>query len=142
MRFQKPLSQTVSFYNNVRPHGSLFFNAPGSFESKFTKNRRNTGQKENSSTGCSRCNVSILSHGFLDAMTSGGLGVGFFIPYSSERFFFPLRPIRVSPIKNFLTARGLVVLQSELLSVWFPLLSIAVSIFLIRTRRIDARTKD
>ncbi|EKR62440.1 MULTISPECIES: metal-dependent hydrolase [Leptospira] len=80
--------------------------------------------------------VSILSHGFLDAMTNGGLGVGFLIPYSSERFFFNLRPIRVSPIgiKNFLTARGLLVLRSEILIVWFPLLSIAISIFLIRTR--------
>ncbi len=80
--------------------------------------------------------VSILSHGFLDAMTSGGLGVGFLIPYSSERFFFNLRPIRVSPIgiKNFLTARGLAVLRSEIFMVWFPLLSIAISIFLIRTR--------
>ncbi|EMF80712.1 membrane-bound metal-dependent hydrolase domain protein [Leptospira weilii serovar Topaz str. LT2116] len=32
--------------------------------------------------------LSILSHGILDAMTSGGLGVGFLTPYSSERFFF------------------------------------------------------
>ncbi|WP_036042330.1 metal-dependent hydrolase [Leptospira alstonii] len=86
--------------------------------------------------------LSILSHGVLDAMTNGGLGVGFFIPYSSERFFFSLRPIRVSPIgiKNFLTSRGLLVLRSELFIVWFPLLSIAISIFLIRNRRIDARS--
>lgn len=31
--------------------------------------------------------LSILSHGVLDAMTSGGLGIGFLIPYSSKRFF-------------------------------------------------------
>ncbi|EKR98911.1 hypothetical protein LEP1GSC125_2362 [Leptospira mayottensis 200901122] len=41
-----------------------------------------------------------------------------------------------------MTSRGLVVLRSELFTVWIPLLSIAVSIFLIRTRRIDERTKD
>ncbi|WP_155717759.1 metal-dependent hydrolase [Leptospira noguchii] len=78
---------------------------------------------------------SILSHGILDAMTSGGLGVGFLVPYSSERFFFSLRPIQVSPIgiKNFLTVRGLVVLKSEWITVWVPLLSIAVSFFLLRT---------
>ncbi|XDD49107.1 metal-dependent hydrolase [Leptospira sp. WS92.C1] len=78
--------------------------------------------------------TSILSHGILDAMTSGGLGVGFLIPYSSERFFFALTPIRVSPIgiRNFLTARGLVVLQSEFLFVWLPLLSISFVLFLIR----------
>ncbi|ABJ78519.1 metal-dependent hydrolase [Leptospira borgpetersenii serovar Hardjo-bovis] len=88
--------------------------------------------------------LSILSHGVLDATTGRGLGVGFLIPYSSERFFFTSRPIAVSPIgiKNFLTSRGLVVLRSELFTVWIPLLSIAVSIFLIRTRRIDARIKD
>ncbi|TGK25572.1 metal-dependent hydrolase [Leptospira yasudae] len=79
--------------------------------------------------------VSIVSHGVLDAMTSGGLGVGFLIPYSSERFFFDQRPIRVSPIgiKNFLTERGLSVLKSEWSTVWIPLLSISVSFFFLRT---------
>ncbi|MBM9501336.1 metal-dependent hydrolase [Leptospira sp. 201903071] len=79
--------------------------------------------------------LSILSHGLLDAMTSGGLGVGFLVPYSSERFFFDYRPIRVSPIgvKNFLTARGMTVLRSEFLFVWIPFLSISVLVFLLRT---------
>ncbi|MGJ4753875.1 metal-dependent hydrolase [Leptospira kmetyi] len=78
--------------------------------------------------------VSILSHGVLDAMTSGGLGVGFLIPYSSERFFFEQRPIRVSPIgvKNFLTERGIAVLKSELSVVWIPLLMISFSVFAVR----------
>lgn len=67
-----------------------------------------------------------ISHGVLDAMTSGGLGVGFFIPLDNTRYFFPYRPIRVSPIgiKNFLTHRGVIVLQSEIVFVWFPLLVI------------------
>ncbi|EMO31766.1 metal-dependent hydrolase [Leptospira santarosai] len=80
--------------------------------------------------------VSILSHGVLDAMTSGGLGVGFLIPYSSERFFFDLRPIRVSPIgiKNFLSTRGLIVLKSEFFFVWLPLLSFSWIVFFLRVR--------
>jgi inner membrane protein len=43
--------------------------------------------------------VSTLSHGVLDAMTNGGLGVGFFIPWKETRYFFPFHPIEVSPIK-------------------------------------------
>src|SRR4051812_21407749 len=42
--------------------------------------------------------VAIASHGVLDAMTSGGLGVAFLSPFSNERYFFSWRPIRVSPI--------------------------------------------
>lgn len=42
--------------------------------------------------------LSTMSHAMLDALTNGGLGVGFFIPFSPERFFFPWRPIEVSPI--------------------------------------------
>lgn len=43
--------------------------------------------------------ISTLSHGILDAMTNGGLGVGFFIPFDDHRFFLQFRPIEVSPIK-------------------------------------------
>lgn len=42
--------------------------------------------------------LSTVSHGILDAMTSGGKGVGFFIPFNNDRFFFPFREIVVSPI--------------------------------------------
>ncbi len=42
--------------------------------------------------------LSTVSHGILDAMTTGGLGVGFFIPFENSRYFFPFRPIEVSPI--------------------------------------------
>jgi inner membrane protein len=38
------------------------------------------------------------SHGFLDAMTNGGLGVAFFSPFDNTRYFFPWHPIVVSPI--------------------------------------------
>ncbi|EMK00490.1 MULTISPECIES: metal-dependent hydrolase [unclassified Leptospira] len=72
--------------------------------------------------------VSTVSHGVLDAMTTGGLGVGFLIPWSSERTFFEFRPIRVSPIgpRNFFTARGWVVIQSELLYIWIPAILVSI----------------
>ena len=57
-------------------------------------------------------------------MTTGGLGVAFFSPWDLERYFFGLRPIRVSPlgIKAFFGARGLRVLASEALWVGLPCL--------------------
>src|SRR5439155_4710920 len=38
------------------------------------------------------------SHGVLDALTNGGLGVAFFSPFIQTRYFFPWRPVEVSPI--------------------------------------------
>ncbi|MBT5185639.1 MAG: metal-dependent hydrolase [Kordiimonadaceae bacterium] len=60
--------------------------------------------------------LGTASHGFLDALTNGGSGIAFFWPFTSERYFFPITPIEVSPIglSNFLTARGASVLWSEL----------------------------
>jgi len=64
--------------------------------------------------------AAIASHGILDAFTNGGLGVAFFAPFDQERYFFPVRPIMVSPIglTAFLTKRGLSVLASEMARVW------------------------
>ncbi len=42
--------------------------------------------------------LSAISHGVLDAMTNGGLGVGFFWPFENTRYFFPYHPVQVSPI--------------------------------------------
>src|SRR4029450_4848408 len=42
--------------------------------------------------------LATVSHGLFDAMTDGGLGVAFFAPFSEARYFFPFRPIHVSPI--------------------------------------------
>jgi len=66
--------------------------------------------------------LAAASHGLLDAMTSGGLGVAFLAPFDDGRWFLPFRPIRVSPIspRLFLTARGLRVLGSEIVWVWLP----------------------
>jgi inner membrane protein len=70
--------------------------------------------------------LATASHGVLDALTTGGLGVAFFSPFDQQRYFFSLRPIQVSPIgiRNFLGPRGLRVLSSEALWVGFPCLCI------------------
>jgi len=69
----------------------------------------------------------IASHGLLDAFTNGGRGVAFFAPFSNHRFFFPWRPIQVSPIGvGFFSARGLAVLQSELRWILLPSVIIAL----------------
>jgi inner membrane protein len=72
--------------------------------------------------------LSTLSHGVLDALTAGGLGVAFFSPFSDERFFFSWRPIRVSPLElePFLKLRGWRVFLSEFLWVWLPAVSLGV----------------
>ena len=71
-----------------------------------------------------------LSHSVLDAFTNGGLGVAFFAPFSNTRYFFPVRPIEVSPIgMRFFSERGLEVLASEIVWVWAP----ALLIYLLAT---------
>lgn len=71
--------------------------------------------------------LSTLSHTLLDMLTNGGLGVALFAPFSNERYFFPWRPIEVSPIGvgSFLSEWGVRVIVSELRWVWLP--SAAVS---------------
>jgi inner membrane protein len=66
--------------------------------------------------------VATASHGFLDAMTNGGLGVAFFAPFSDTRYFLPWRPILVSPmsIHAFFGYRGVRVMWSEIGWVWLP----------------------
>ena len=61
------------------------------------------------------CVVAMLSHGLLDACTDGGRGVAFFAPWSGARYFFPFRPITVSPIgiQGVFGERGLRILLSE-----------------------------
>ncbi len=66
--------------------------------------------------------LATASHPLLDMLTNGGLGVALFAPFSDERFFFPWRPIKVSPISitGFFTQRGWAVLKSELVWIWLP----------------------
>src|SRR5580693_4817935 len=80
--------------------------------------------------------LAIASHGLLDAVTDGGLGVAFFSPFSNTRYFLPWRPIRVSPIgvSRFFTHRGLEVVKSELFWIWLPAALLVASGWLIRRR--------
>jgi inner membrane protein len=75
------------------------------------------------------------SHGILDAFTNGGRGIAFFSPFSNHRYFFPWRPIQVSPIgAGFFSSRGLRVLGSESVWIWVPAAIIAVSARVFRRR--------
>lgn len=82
--------------------------------------------------------LSTLSHGILDAMTSGGKGVGFLIPFNNERFFFPFREIKVSPIgiERFFSDWGLQVVLSELKFIFIPcFLILAVRFLVLKLKR-------
>lgn len=70
--------------------------------------------------------LAIASHGLLDAFTDAGLGIGFFLPFGSQRFFFPFRPLETSPlsVSGFFSARGIEILQSEIVWVWIPTLTL------------------
>lgn len=71
--------------------------------------------------------AATASHGLLDAMTTGGLGVALWSPVDTTRYFFPWRPIAVSPlgIRPFFTRHGLAVLANE--AVWVGLPSIGLA---------------
>jgi inner membrane protein len=66
--------------------------------------------------------AATASHGILDAFTTGGLGVAFFAPFWDERYFFPWKVIKVSPISvtRFFSSKGIQVLKSEFAWVWIP----------------------
>ncbi|MGD8926800.1 MAG: metal-dependent hydrolase [Thioalkalispiraceae bacterium] len=66
------------------------------------------------------------SHGLFDALTNGGLGIAFFSPLDTGRYFLPFRPIQVSPIgiHDFLRWGGWRVLESEFK--WIALPSILI----------------
>jgi inner membrane protein len=67
--------------------------------------------------------VGTASHGLLDSLTNGGLGVGFLLPFSTHRFFAPVQPLVVSPIglTSILQGRMISVFLSEIVYVWIPL---------------------
>jgi inner membrane protein len=79
----------------------------------------------------------VLSHPILDAMTTGGLGVAFFSPFSNERYFFPWRVIQVSPIGvgSFFSEWGRRVMLSEAQWIGLPLLFVWLIIYTIRRIR-------
>ncbi|HEU4440228.1 MAG TPA: metal-dependent hydrolase [Methylomirabilota bacterium] len=84
--------------------------------------------------------VSMASHGALDALTDGGLGVAFLWPWSPERFFAPgpWRVIEVSPIGlTAFLARAGGVLASE--ARWVGLPALLLGLGLAGARRALAR---
>lgn len=78
--------------------------------------------------------LSTASHGVLDAMTNGGLGVAFFSPFDNTRYFLPWRPIRVSPLAvgSFFGQRGYLILQNEFLWIWLPSVLFVTLVLIVR----------
>ena len=77
--------------------------------------------------------LAAASHGLLDALTDGGLGIAFFSPFDATRYFFPWSPIAVSPIGTaFFSADGLSALLSEVRWVWLPSIVFAGIAYSIR----------
>lgn len=65
--------------------------------------------------------LSMASHGLLDMLTNGGMGVALFWPFEVERHFFAVTPVKVSPIgAGFFSDRGLAVMASEVQWIWLP----------------------
>jgi len=84
--------------------------------------------------------LSTLSHPLLDMMTNGGRGCALWWPFSTERIFFPFRPILVSPmsIGGFIGEWGMRVLMSELFWIGVP----AVVMVLVCRGRFDRTTSE
>jgi inner membrane protein len=78
--------------------------------------------------------LATASHGVLDAMTNGGLGVAFFSPFDNHRYFLPWRPIVVAPLSvgRYFSQWAVDVLRSEFLWVWLPAAACALLAFAVR----------
>jgi len=81
--------------------------------------------------------LATISHGLLDAMTTGGKGVAFFAPFQNDRYFLPWRPIKVSPIgaSKFFSEWGLKVLLSEAIWIGGPALILYAVLLMLRKVR-------
>lgn len=84
--------------------------------------------------------VVTATHGLLDACTNGGEGVAFFWPFDDSRYFFPWRPITVSPIglNFFQNEQSLSTLRTEFVYVWLPVIGcVSAVVFARRVSRRD-----
>ncbi len=87
------------------------------------------------------CFLITISHGLLDAMTNGGLGIAFFSPFDPTRYFLPWRPILVSPIgTGFFSERGVAVLRSEFIWVWPAAIVLGLALYAVR-RTLETQAK-
>jgi inner membrane protein len=79
--------------------------------------------------------IITASHGVLDALTNGGPGVAFFAPFDGTRYFFPWRPIPVSPLaSSFFSEWGWRVFRAELAMIWLPVGLVALLAHSFRRR--------
>ena len=70
------------------------------------------------------------SHGILDALTNGGLGIAFLAPFDNTRYFFPWTPLPVSSIGLSVMAIRwkLRVLLYEIIHIWLPISMILMTV--------------
>ena len=80
--------------------------------------------------------ASAASHGLLDMLTNGGLGVALAWPFSEQRYFFPWHVIEASPLslRRAFGAAGLAVFKTELLWVWLPSLLAGLALYAARRK--------
>jgi len=73
------------------------------------------------------------THGLLDTITDGGMGVALFSPFNLNRYFAPWTPVFVSPIglREFLDDHGAVVFISKSRHIWLPFISYRGAMLLI-----------
>ncbi|WP_103071413.1 metal-dependent hydrolase [Aquimarina sediminis] len=88
--------------------------------------------------------ICTASHGILDAMTTGGLGIAFFSPFNDLRYFLPWRPIQVSPIgaSKFFSIWGIKVLLSELIWVAIPASIYILAVNYVKKRKNQPQKND
>ncbi len=87
----------------------------------------------------------LASHGVLDALTNGGLGVAFFSPFSNERYFFEFQPLQVASISiaRFFAHDWIGLLAIEFRWIWAPMLALgAAGVLAGRLRGAAAGTLD
>jgi len=70
------------------------------------------------------------SHGILDSLTNGGMGIAFFWPFTSARYVAPIHVIEVSPLSmsRIMSSRISDVLISEVLWIWLPCLILMMTL--------------
>jgi inner membrane protein len=70
--------------------------------------------------------VVVATHGVLDTLTDGGLGIALLWPFTTARYFAPFRPIPVAPIGiRILSPHGLGSMAFEAL-LFLPVWAVAV----------------